>query len=322
VKNIDAVLGSTGFVGSNLLRQREFARRFDSSNIDRVADEIFGTVVCAAAPGSMFEANRFPDRDTARIEALILSLSRIRTRRFVLISTIAVLAEFAGQNDEGSSAFQAKLAYGRNRRRLEAFCSEHFEQCLIVRLPALFGEGLKKNFLFDLLNPVPSMLPQARFDALCRASQANLRGELEGLYRLDAALGMRVLDRASLNVSRLRSAHESSVKALGYSAVQFTNAESRFQFYDMTRLWADIEVSLAAEVELIHLAPEPVAAGEVHAELTGTLMPATSAQLHREDMHTRHARLWGRPAPYILAAATVMARLREFYAAQTAMTPA
>ena len=102
----------------------------------------------------MFTANRDPDRDRAAIEALTDRLDGVTARRFVLISSIAVLADFAGRDVEGTDAFQEDLAYGRHRRALEAFCEDRFDNCLVVRLPALFGPGLRKNFIFDLMNPV------------------------------------------------------------------------------------------------------------------------------------------------------------------------
>ncbi|WP_092685106.1 hypothetical protein [Albimonas donghaensis] len=83
------------------------------------------------------------------------------------ISSIAVLEDFAGRDDEGSERFQQALAYGRRRRMLETFCAERFPRCSIVRLPALFGPGLRKNFIFDPMNPMPSMLPEAKLADLC-----------------------------------------------------------------------------------------------------------------------------------------------------------
>ena len=45
-------------------------------------------------------------------------------------------------------------------------------------------------------------------------------------------------------------------------------------------------------------------------------MPETAARLHREDMHTRHAHLWGRNGPYLDDAENVLERLSAFYAAE------
>jgi hypothetical protein len=82
---MDALIGHTGFVGGTLAHQHAFGARFNSATIDSAAGQTFDTVVCAAAPGSMFEANRFPDRDAARMQALMDKVGAIRARRFVLI---------------------------------------------------------------------------------------------------------------------------------------------------------------------------------------------------------------------------------------------
>ena len=135
------LIGDTGFVGSTLRQQTAFSRGFNSRNIGEIAGDSFGTVICAAAPGSMFEANRVPDRDREQVHALIERISEVRAERFVLISSIAVLADFAGGDDEASTQFQHELAYGRHRRELEAFVEGHFSDSLIVRLPALVWPG-------------------------------------------------------------------------------------------------------------------------------------------------------------------------------------
>ncbi len=118
------LIGNTGFVGSTLLRQTDFSHRFNSSNIDEIGDAPeFDLAVCAAAPGSMLEANRRPEQDMGKIQALMERLETVRARRFVLISSIAVLADFAAGYDEGNAAFQTEIAYGRHRRALEVFCA-------------------------------------------------------------------------------------------------------------------------------------------------------------------------------------------------------
>jgi hypothetical protein len=308
------LIGYTGFVGTALARQACFSQCFNSSTIAAIAGQRFDTVVCAAAPGSMFEANRFPDRDRARIDALIDQLATVRAERFILISSIAVLADFAGGDDEGSARFQTDLAYGRHRRALEAFVESRFERHLVVRLPALFGPGLRKNFVFDLLNPVPSMLTQERLDGLAAALDAPLAAWLRALYRPDAATGLCTLDRASLNADRRRAALEDAVVALGASATQFHHRETTYQYYGIDRLWSDIGVAMDAGLSHIHLVAEPLSAASIHQHLTGRAMPETGARLHREDMRTRHAALWGASGPYQFDAETTLARLATFHA--------
>ncbi|WP_199797848.1 hypothetical protein [Porphyrobacter sp. HT-58-2] len=238
------LIGHTGFVGGALLRQAQFAQCYNSANIDTIAGKSFGTLVCAAAPGSMLEANRAPERDAAQIEALMAQLATVRAERFVLISSIAVLADFAAGDDEGTSAFQQTLAYGRHRRLLEAFVEDHFPRSLIIRLPALFGQGLRKNFLFDLLNPVPSLLPEARHTALVAALPASLAAWVKGLYTPDPVTGMLRLDRPALNAAPRRAALEDAVTALGFAASQFHHPDTTYQYYPIDRLWQDIGIAL------------------------------------------------------------------------------
>lgn len=312
----DALIGGTGFVGGHLLRQHRFARQFNSRNMADSKGCSFDTVVCAAAPGSMFEANNFPERDKARIDALCASLDAIDARRFVLISSVAVLADFAGRDDETTTAFQNKLAYGRHRRLLETFCETRFADCLVVRLPALFGTGLRKNFIFDLLNPMPSMLTEARFAVLAEALEPTLRAATRELYAPDPSTGLLKLDRAAFDACPMRARLNAAVTALGFSATQFHHPELSYQYYDMSRLWTDIGVATKVGLGVIHLATEPLQAARIHAALTGNAMPETGARLHREDMHTRHSGLWGRTGPYLEDTEIVLERLRHFFRAE------
>ncbi|OHV77115.1 NAD(P)-dependent oxidoreductase [Rhizobium sp. LCM 4573] len=315
---VDALIGNTGFVGGHLLKQHAFTNSYNSRTIRDAKNKQFELVVCAAAPGSMFEANKFPERDEIQIKSLISSLSGITAKQFVLISTIAVLNDFQAGDDESTVSFQTVLSYGRNRRVLEEYCTTRFENCMIVRLPALFGAGLKKNFLFDILNPMPTMLPQARFKELQERLSPPLGDYLPKIYRLNIELGLMIIDRNALENSGLRAFYDKEVAALRLSAVQFTNPDTRFQYYGMERLWMDIQVAMQAHLSVVHLAPEPLVAKDVYKALIGEEMPPTEARLHGEDMRTRHAALWGHGGPYISTASEVLSRLQDFFANEKA----
>lgn len=309
---MDALVGNTGFVGGHLCRQHHFEARFNSRNIDEAAGQNYQTVVCAAAPGSMFEANRFPERDRDRVYGLITQLSRIGAQRFILISSIAVLEDFAGGQDESTTAFQTDLAYGRHRRQLELFCQGHFSNCLIARLPALFGEGLKKNFLFDILNPMPTMLNEGGYQGLLQVLPSALIRALPTVYTWDDRLGMHVVDRVALENSGLRADFDLAVIQAGLSAIRFTHPDSSFQYYEIARLWSDVGLCSEAGLKVVHLAPEPLSAGQMFRAITQRPMPVTNAPLHREDMRTRHGALWRRDDHFIEGAAAVLPRIVEF----------
>lgn len=148
----DALVGWSGFVGGTLLRQRAFAHRFRSIDVDLIRGREFDTVVCAGAPAQKWIANREPEADRAGLERLMAALRGVRCRQFVLVSTVDVFRDAQGV-DESSPVPEAGLhAYGLNRRRLERFVEENFTRHLVVRLPGLVGPGLRKNVIFDLHN--------------------------------------------------------------------------------------------------------------------------------------------------------------------------
>lgn len=152
VKPFQALVGSSGFVGSLLARTEPFSASYRSSNIDQIRGGNFDLVVCAAAPAQKWIANREPLADLRNIEALMGHLESVRARRFVLISTVDVFRDPLGV-DESSPVDEAGLhPYGLHRRRLEQFVQSRFDAPLIVRLPGLVGPGLRKNVVFDFLN--------------------------------------------------------------------------------------------------------------------------------------------------------------------------
>lgn len=147
-----ALIGFSGFVGSVLLKQNSFFSLYRSTNIGDIENKIFDTVVCAGAPAQKWIANREPEADLKKIEALIAHLKTIQCKTFILISTVDVFKNPIGV-DEDSPVDQSGLhAYGLHRRLLETFVEEHFPNHLIVRLPGLVGPGLRKNVIFDFLN--------------------------------------------------------------------------------------------------------------------------------------------------------------------------
>ena len=66
----DALIGYTGFVGSNLLRQRAFDATYNSKNIGDIAGREFELLVCAGAPAAKWLANSKPDEDAANLDRL------------------------------------------------------------------------------------------------------------------------------------------------------------------------------------------------------------------------------------------------------------
>ena len=150
--NDSALIGSTGFIGTNLNRQHHFAAKYNSQSAQEMIGKEFEVVVCAAPSAEKWKANNEPDVDWANIQNLINILSGIHAREFILISTIDVYPNPVDVFEDTTIERDAGFPYGKHRLLFEEFVRSAFNDHLIIRLPGLFGKGLKKNFLFDMLH--------------------------------------------------------------------------------------------------------------------------------------------------------------------------
>ncbi len=147
----DALIGSTGFVGGNLRRQRSFGSLFHSANIDEIRGRRFHKVICAAPGAEKWKANLDPESDRAGVESLWEPLQSVEADEFILISTIDVYPDPVEVDEDTEIDIERCTPYGRHRLELERRVADRFRS-LVVRLPGLFGPGLKKNALYDLLH--------------------------------------------------------------------------------------------------------------------------------------------------------------------------
>ena len=64
----------------------------------------------------------------------------------ILISTIDVLGRYDHVSESTKIDISQLEAYGYNRLLMEEWVQDHYPNSLIVRLPALFGENIKRIF--------------------------------------------------------------------------------------------------------------------------------------------------------------------------------
>jgi hypothetical protein len=146
-----ALIGYTGFVGSNINAQNTFSDTYNTSNIEAIEGQSYDLVVSAANGAEMWRINQEPEKDRAQIEGFIERIKTVKIKKLVLISTVGVYKHPIDVDEDTPIDIDGLPPYGVNRYYLEQFCADNFD-ALIVRLPGLFGPGLKKNVIYDLLH--------------------------------------------------------------------------------------------------------------------------------------------------------------------------
>jgi hypothetical protein len=148
--NTTAIVGWSGFVGQYLTQFFPESDLYNSENIESLRGRTYATIYFSAMPAEKWRINQFPAEDERLVSYFKDILRGVSCEEFVLISTVDVLECTISQSETGT--LWASHPYGRHRRDLEEFVITHFPNHIILRLPGLFGTGLKKNILYDLLH--------------------------------------------------------------------------------------------------------------------------------------------------------------------------
>ena len=257
-----ALVGHTGFVGSNIAAAHDFDDLYNSRNLEEIAGRRYDLVVSAAARADSHRINQNEDLDRAEIEGIAAAISSARIERLVLISSVCVYPGGGSPDESTPLAGEALTPYGRNRLLLERLLASRFP-ATIVRLPQLFGRNMRKGIVNDLLRD---------------------------------------------------------------HRVEHIDPGGEFQYYDLGRLWSDIELALANELASLNLATPPLPSWRVAAEVFGRDIrgqrppepPSRYATMYTRDMRTRHSDLVGGPAGYVASERQVLDDLRRFVRCRTA----
>ncbi len=298
-----ALVGYTGFVGSNIYNAGQFDAVYNSKNIA----EAFGTnpdlLVYAGLRAEKYLANNDPAKDMDTIKVAEENISKIGPKRLVLISTIDVFKVPVGVDESSDIDTENLHAYGYNRYMLECWVRENYPDALIIRLPGLFGKNIKKNFIYDYINVIPTMLKPEKYDELSAKEPL-----IKKYYSLqdNGFFKVQVSDDD-------KQVLKDAFRRVGFSALNFTDSRSKYQFYNLGRLWDDIQVALDAGITLWHPATEPISAGELYRYLSGEdFLNELSVAPADYNYKTCHAELFGGKSGYICDKESIMKDIKEF----------
>ena len=313
-----ALVGYTGFVGSNLYaRARNRIKGvYNSQNIEKAYGLEPEVLIYAGVRAEKYLANSAPDCDMELILEAEKNIREINPQRLVLISTIDVYQNPVGVDEADPVLSGAKggagngiQPYGLHRYYLESWVRKNFPDALIVRLPGLYGYHIKKNFIYDYINVIPYMLKKEKYQELKILEKADDAIMLDACYE---AAGNGFYRCVKLDKER-KELLQRKFKKLGFTALNFTDSRSTFQFYSLGRLWEDIQIALNEGITLLNIATEPVTAAELYKTLTGEVfkneLKGTPAKY---DFRTKYASVFGGKGGYICSKEEIMADIKLF----------
>ncbi len=146
---MNSLIGYTGFVGKNLDKTQIF-NKYNSKNITDLCNIPHDIIFCAAPSAEKWRINIDDSQDKENIYNILLNLKKTTFKKIILLSTIDVY-DVTKDFNEDYEIKSSNNNYSRNRLYFENEIKK-FNDWLIFRLPGLFGHGLKKNVIYDLMN--------------------------------------------------------------------------------------------------------------------------------------------------------------------------
>ncbi|WP_455089434.1 hypothetical protein [Peptoanaerobacter stomatis] len=192
------------------------------------------------------------------IELFMEEIKAVKTKKIIVISTVDVYEKTVDIDERHIIQKENLQPYGLNRKIFEEFIMEYFSNYLIIRLPALYGDGLKKNFIYDLINKVPSVILKSKFNELYNLANDDEKKILSNNYIKNKNGDYEYLN--SLNSKKLLIKFLEKNK---YTSLIFTDSRSKFQFYNLDNLWKDINIALNNNINILNITSEPITAQEI-----------------------------------------------------------
>ena len=149
MKNI-ALIGSTGSIGKEIFNQLSkkdnvHVDTFTRKNIEDLLNGEYDIVICAAPSSGKLKTNLGLDNSDKDIERLCKVIKEVKTERFILISSQAVIYEVEKQ-------------YGKIQKKVLDSVLTHHRNHTVYLVDTLYGTSLNKGFISDIITKQWSFL--------------------------------------------------------------------------------------------------------------------------------------------------------------------
>ena len=301
---MESLVGYTGFVGSNLCKHGDFENVYNSKNILDAYDTQPDLLVYAGVRAEKFLANQNKEADFQQIKIAFNNIKKINPRKLVLISTVDVYKNPNNVDEHSEIELENLHPYGYNRFLLEKMVREEYPDSLIIRLPGLFGDNLKKNFIYDLIHVIPSMLSESKYKELCVISNLiskNYEKSEGGFYKCN-----------SLDQNEKKELKKEFLNC-GFSSLNFTDSRGKFQFYNLAYLYDHIKIALNNNIRIMNMATEPIDVSAIYHELYHEeFMNILDKPIPNYNFKTIYSELYGGRDGYIFNKDQVMSDIMQY----------
>ena len=299
-----ALVGYKGFVGSNIIEGQNFDKLYDKENIESIQNEEYDLVIWCAGKAEKFLANKNPEQDLEHIKELIKMIGTVKTKRFVLISTIDVYKNPFNVDEDTFIDEEELHPYGLHKRYLEKWVLENMENPAIIRLPALYGKNLKKNFIYDIMTIIPAMLNEEKY------IQTNKKYNLSRYYTKQ--------ENGFYKLNELNNAEKVELKTFfennDFNSLSFTDSRNKYPFYNLSNLYNHIQHVINNNIRIMNICTEPVSAGEIYKFIKGEeFVNIIMDEPVNYNIKTKHSELFGGKNGYIYNKEQVLEDIKGFF---------
>ena len=298
------IVGYSGFVGSNLSLSYNFDHSYNSKNVESGYGSSPDILVYAGVTGTKYIANKFPEQDQLIIDNAIKNIINFAPKKLVLISTIDVFVKPDQLNEDDEPTSTPDFTYGYHRKKLEEWVQSNIEDYLIVRLPGIYGRNIRKNFIYDIINPIPQALTESLYRELSG------KEPLIGAYYTCGNDGF--YHPVSLDDIK-RTELLNAFNKLNFSALNFTDSRGLFQYYNLKYLWNHIDIALKNDIKILNVATEPFITSELYEHLFHKKfeneLPYT---IPFYNFKTKYSSLFGRKDGYLYSKEEVIKDIDQF----------
>jgi len=235
----NAILGYTGFVGSNLALQIKDFDGYNSKNLGKIKGKYYKNIYCACIPGVKYIANKNPKQDLVNIYNIIDILKTVKCDNFFLVSSQDCNSTL--DSDETYSV-EPPTIYGKNRLLFENFIKSNFNS-YILRIGCLFGKNLRKNIIFDLMTQNPYLDTVQEDTTMQLYCLDDLKNDFDSMVKSDLHITNKFSEPIKISkiINIYNNINKNYIKVLKPSNNGYNNKISNGEFVDKCYILSKLE---------------------------------------------------------------------------------